>query len=348
MLVESIQAEKNRYLIVAPSWVGDMVMSHTLVQYLKMLDPDCEIDMLAPKWTHPLVSAMPEVNRVIESPFKHGELNLSARRKVSSQLRALDYTHAIVLPNSFKSALIPWLAGIPNRIGWKGEYRYGLLNQVKYLDKKEWPLMIERFMALVKPAGKSLPKIRPQLKISEKLVDKVVAKFSIDLQQGSPVIFAPGAEYGEAKRWPPEYFAELAKMLTQKGLPVWILGSPNDEMLSDKIMQGQNELVRNFIGDTSLNEAIALISLAGFVLSNDSGLMHVAAALDKPMLAIYGSSDTRFTPPLSEKAKVLTLNLKCSPCFERTCPLQHLNCLKDIKPEFVIKELMEWKAQCVF
>lgn len=336
----------NKYLIVGPSWVGDMVMAQTLFTLIRKDEPDAIIDVLAPPWTHPLLHYMNEVSEALVSPFKHGEISLLERFRLGRKLRDKKYSHAIVLPNSFKSALVPWFAKIPKRIGWKGEARYGLLNDIRILDKTKWPLMIQRFMALGIPGTHADQTIVPSLDIPEADKQAAVQKYSIDLSQGQPYVFAPGAEYGPAKRWP--YYGEVARKLSEAGHPVWILGSPKDAELVDTIMANQNERVRNFIGKTSLSDAIALIALAKFVLTNDSGLMHVAAALNKPMLAVYGSSDTRFTPPLSDKSKVITLNLECSPCFKRTCPLGHMDCLNKISPEMVLKEMESWETACAY
>lgn len=321
-------------------------MAHTLFQAILAKEPDAKIDVLAPSWTHPLLDYMSEVRESIVSPFKHGELNLRERHNLGKQLRRKSYTHAVVLPNSFKSALVPWFAKIPERIGWKGESRFGLINNMHKLDKIRYPLMIQRFMALISKSEELLTTIRPKLVIPESESESVIEKFNINLTLGNPYVLSPGAEYGPAKRWP--YYAEVARSLSEAGQPVWILGSPKDEALVEAIMRDQNSRVINFVGKTSLNDAINLIALARFVLTNDSGLMHVAAALDKPMLAIYGSSDTRFTPPLSERAKVLTLNLACSPCFERSCPLEHMNCLKELSGNQVLDEIKGWEAKCTY
>ena len=339
---------QKRYLIVGPAWIGDMVMAHSLVQCLAKKTR--HIDMCAPAWTLAIARAMPEIQETILSPFKRGELNLSQRQQFAKALQAKHYTNAIVLPNSFKSALIPWWAKIPKRTGWQGECRWGILNDWRRLNQKKYPLMVERFIALADSAD-TFPqeKIYPKLSIPETSVVAVIRKFNLDLDDAHkkrPFILAPGAEYGEAKQWPAIYYAKLAKNLTQKGHSVWFLGSPNEKKLEMVLMQEQSKLCRNFIGKTDLTEAMALLSLARFVVCNDSGLMHISAALTKPLLAIFGSSDQRFTPPLSNKAKILSLHLSCSPCFKRDCPLGHLFCLKKITPERVLHEINQWLIKC--
>jgi heptosyltransferase-2 len=305
---------------------------------LKQRYPDSHIDILAPSWTEALLREMPEVNEVITNPFPHGALRLGERYRLGKQLRATGYDKAIVLPNSFKSALVPFFANIPVRIGFIGEMRYGLLNDARKLDKAALPLMVERFALLAESPQDALirPVPQPRLQVSDEQRQRVLGKFGLDLSQ--PVaIFCPGAEYGPAKRWPYPYFAELAQNLKSRGYTVWLVGSPKDQEIGEKIVALGNPTSRNLCGETNLSEAIALLSCASLVVSNDSGLMHIAAALDRPMLALYGSSSPGFTPPLSDKAQIVKLDIACSPCFKRECPLGHFNCMKQLTPQFVAK-----------
>jgi heptosyltransferase-2 len=281
---------------------------------------------------------MPEVAQTLELPFGHGELKLAERRRFAKTLPA--YDRAIVLPNTFKSALIPWHAGIGLRTGYRGEMRYGLLNDVRRLDATAFPLMVERFAALAAPAGESLvrPVPEPRLALDASARAATLAKFGLsDLR---PIAaFAPGAEYGPAKRWPPEHFATLAAELGLRGHQVWLFGSAKDAPITEFVQKITGNTCVDLAGRTSLDEAIDLLSLASIVVSNDSGLMHIAAALDRPMVALFGSSSPRFTPPLSARARVVSLNLSCSPCFQRVCPLGHTNCLVQLDPERVLAEL---------
>ncbi|WP_454256321.1 lipopolysaccharide heptosyltransferase II [Pseudomonas sp. Marseille-Q8238] len=340
-----------RILIVGPSWVGDMVMAQTLFVCLKQRHPDCEIDVLAPEWSRPILERMPEVRAALSFPLGHGVLDLASRRRIGKSL-AGRYDQAILLPNSLKSALVPFFAGIPIRTGWKGEMRYGLLNDLRKLDKARYPLMIERFMALAYAPGAPLPQPypRPRLQIDEDSRERALAKFGLTLDR--PVLaLCPGAEFGEAKRWPAEHYAKVAELKIRDGWQVWLFGSKNDhpggETIRERLIPGLREEVTNLAGQTSLAEAIDLMSAAGAVVSNDSGLMHVAAALNRPLVAIYGSTSPQFTPPLAEQVEIVRLGIECSPCFERTCRFGHYNCLRELKPRPVVEALARLSADPV-
>ncbi|MCF7201093.1 lipopolysaccharide heptosyltransferase II [Pseudomonas oligotrophica] len=330
-------------LIVGPSWVGDMVMAQTLFICLKRQHPQCNIDVLAPEWSRPILERMPEVRQALSFPVGHGVLDLATRRRVAQGLRG-QYQQAILLPNSLKSALVPFFAGIPRRTGWKGEMRYGLLNDLRKLDKARYPLMIERFMALAFEPGASLPQPypHPQLRIEASSRDQALARFGLALDR--PVLaLCPGAEFGESKRWPAAHFAAVAERKIREGWQVWLFGSKNDHPVGEEILQrlipGLREEASNLAGETSLAEAIDLLSCADAVVSNDSGLMHVSAALQRPLVAVYGSTSPAFTPPLSERVEVVRLGLECSPCFDRTCRFGHNNCMRELMPEQVVEAL---------
>lgn len=312
-----------------------MLMQPMLMR-LKQRHRNCQIDVLAPSWTAALLHAFPEVHAVVINPFPHGALNLKGRYKLGVTLRAAQYDQAIVLPNSFKSALVPFFARIPLRIGFTGEIRYGLLNDARKLDKKVLPLMVERFAQLAEAHDGKIPRplANPALTISDEQRAATLQKLGLTLDQ--PVaIFCPGAEYGPAKRWPVEYFAETAQSLTQSGYTIWLIGSAKDREVAEKIVALGNQTIHNLCGNTDLIDAIALLSCAQLVISNDSGLMHLAAALNRPMIAIFGSSSPQFTPPLSAQAMVVRLDIACSPCFKRVCPLGHFNCMNQLTPDIV-------------
>lgn len=323
-----------------------MLMQPMLLR-LKQRFPDSRIDVLAPPWTVSLLDQIPEVDAVIVNPFPHGALHLLARYRLGKQLQGSHYDAAYVLPNSLKSALVPFFANIPQRTGFIGEMRYGLLNDARKLDKVKLPLMVERFAQLAEATSDEIHTIpHPHLSVTDEARQQVLHKLELTLDQ--PVaIFCPGAEYGPAKRWPVQYYAELAQKLRAQGYAVWLIGSPKDREVAEKIVSLGNQAVRNLCGTTNLSDAIALLSCASLVVSNDSGLMHIAAALDRPMLAIFGSSSPQFTPPLSDKAQVLKLDLPCSPCFKRECPLGHFNCMMQLTPSEVGKHvttILEKKA----
>lgn len=330
-----------KILVVGPSWVGDTVLAQPLFMRLHERHADLQLDVLAPSWTLPVLERMPEVSNAILGAFAHGELKLGERWRLSRQLKTHRYDQAIVLPNSFKSAVIPRLAGIGLRTGFVGKARQILLNDARRLDQKALPLMVERFAHLADARGSPLrrPLPRPALRVS--LEQRAALLGRLQLHPEPPVVcLCPGAEYGVAKRWPPEHFAELARRLEERDHQVWLIGSPKDRAIAESIARASGGRCRNLCGETGLAEAVDLLSLARAVVSNDSGLMHVAAALDRPLLALYGSSSPAFTPPLSPRAQVLKLDLPCSPCFQRECPLGHFRCMRDLAPRMVFEHLI--------
>ncbi|MEN3112232.1 lipopolysaccharide heptosyltransferase II [Uliginosibacterium paludis] len=326
-----------RILIIAPSWIGDTVAAQTLFLRLAQRHPDARIDALAPPWVAAVLHAMPQINgEVLDNPFAHGQLRLKDRWKLARALRQRGYDAAYVLPNSLKSALIPFLAGIPQRIGFTGESRYGLINVRHALNTSDTPLQVERYAVLAEKPGTPLPRPYPlpALSVDRDACDRTLAALGLSAAP-APVVFCPGAEFGPAKRWPEKHFAALAGELATQGIPVWLLGSKKDATVGEAIVRLSGGVARNLCGVTNLAQAIQLIAIARHVVTNDSGLMHVAAALGTPLTALFGSSSPGYTPPMSDRAKVLSLNLSCSPCFKRECPLGHLNCLNHISPEQV-------------
>lgn len=337
-----------KVLIVGPAWVGDMVMAQSLFKLLKQRNPTVQIDVLAPQWSLPLLARMLEVRDGIVMPLTHGQLKLCQRIKQGKELRAKSYDQAIVLPNSFKAAIVPYFANIPVRTGWSREARFLLLNDVRRLNKKRYPLMIERFMALGLPKDAALPAEYPipELIISQESAATSLAKHCLTLTR--PILaLCPGAEFGPAKRWPEEHYAAIANEKIATGYDVWLLGSPKDQTVSAKIMALTQNRCIDLTGKTSLAEAVDLLSLATVVVSNDSGLMHIAAALRKPLVVVYGPTSASFTPPLNSEAKTLSLSLTCQPCFQRECPLKHQRCMRDLLPEQVLQAITKVTTPCV-
>ncbi len=326
-----------RILVVGPSWVGDMVMAQSLFITLKDALPDCQIDVLAPAWSLALLERMPQVAKAIAMPLGHGQFGLPDRIKLGKKLRSEGYDQAIVLPNSWKSALIPYFADIPVRTGYIGECRWGLLNDARKLDKSLLTMTVQRFVALGLPGIVPLPPEYPLpgLVINRHQQQAVIGKFKLTPSE-KILALCPGAEYGEAKRWPASHYAQVARDKIADGWQVWLFGSDKDKATAEQINNQVSGQCLDFTGRTSLAEAVDLLSLVNAVVTNDSGLMHVAAALDKKIIALYGSSDPGFTPPLNAKAHVISLHLDCSPCFKRECPLGHTRCLTEIKPEQVL------------
>ena len=324
-------------LVIAPQWIGDAVMTEPLLRRLHARGERLTVGALP--WVAPVYRAMPQVAEVIEFPFAHGGLQFKARRSIAKRIEG-QFDKAYVLPNSLKSALLPFLASIPERIGYLGEARVGLLTH-RLKNPKNKPPMVAFYSALSGETG--LEGDRPQLRIDA--ADIASTLNALGLRQGGYVVFAPGAEFGPAKRWPATHFSELAARLD---LPVVLLGSGKEAALCDEIAAPVNAAQAgkclNLAGKTALPQALALIAASASTVSNDSGLMHVASALGVPQVAIFGSSSPLHTPPLSDKASVLWLKtdpayqppLDCAPCFERECPLGHTRCLNDIGAERVL------------
>jgi heptosyltransferase-2 len=336
----------HRILIIAPNWIGDAVMSQPLLASIKADHPLVQIDVLASKWVASIYRACPQVNQVIEANLEHRQLQWKMRKELAKQIQAKQYEASFVLPNSFKSALIPWLAHIPFRIGYRGEMRFGLINcSLNNPSKVNRPPMAQHYLALSSLLEPKTPLLNlnlanPSLQVTDTAKQSVTLKLGkLGIDQQAIYVLCPGAEYGPSKRWPTEHFETLAKtlMASEANSHIILLGSKGDHALAQNIntQSKDHPHLHNWCGETSLDEAIALISMSKAMVSNDSGLMHIGAALHIPQVAIFGSSDPLHTPPLSDKAKVVWLHLPCSPCHKRDCPLGHLKCLKDILPENV-------------
>jgi heptosyltransferase-2 len=334
-----VNKHQERILVVGPAWVGDMVMAQSLFITLKQAFPAVIIDVLAPAWSLPLLSRIPQINEAIALPIRHGQMALTTRFRLGRQLRHKGYTRAIVIPRSFKAALVPFFAGIPVRTGYRGEMRYGVINDMRVLDKEVLTQTVQRQVALGLPATASQPPgiPYPELQIDEHHQRQLLAEFGLNLDK--PIIgLMPGAEYGPAKQWPIAYYQELAGKLIAAGYQVWVFGSEKECASGEQIGQAGKGII-NLCGKTHLVDVIDLIALCDSVVSNDSGLMHIACAMDTKVIAIYGSSDPAYTPPLSNQAQVIYLGLECSPCFKRECPYGHYRCLKEIKANKIAKLL---------
>ncbi len=335
------EVNAERILIVGPAWVGDMVMAQSLFLTLKQHNPAVGIDVLAPQWSLPLLSRMPEVNEAISLPLRHGELALLKRYRIGRRLRAKRYRRAIVIPRSFKAALVPFFAAIPQRTGYRGEMRYGVINDMRSLDKQVLTQTVQRQVALGLPAEAVQPPAvpYPRLVIDNDNQSRLLEK--LGLHTGKPVIgMMPGAEYGSAKQWPVPYYRDLAARLVALGFQVWVFGSENDAQ-AGSVIAADNTGIANLCGRTLLPDVVDLIALCDSVVTNDSGLMHVACASGTKVVAIYGSSSPGYTPPLSADAAVVYRGMECSPCFKRECPLGHTDCLYKISVEDVLGYLID-------
>jgi heptosyltransferase-2 len=327
-------------LIVGPSWVGDMVMAQSLFKLLKVRSPETPLDVLAPAWSLPIIARMPEVRKGIVLPAGHGEFALRKRWDLARSLKSEGYRQAIVLPRSLKAALIPWFAAIPTRTGFRGEMRFHLINDMRVFDRHELDQTVKRFLALGLRPGEVLPRPPgPQLVVSREHQRAVIDR--LGLTSDRPVVaMMPGAEYGPAKCWPLEYFAQLAEMLSHDGYAVWVLGSGKDAPSGEAIAERGHAV--NLCGRTELQDVIDLLGCCEQAVSNDSGLMHVAAAVGIRVVALYGSTSPRFTPPLTPNAAIHYLGVECSPCFQRTCPLGHFRCMREIPPAAVLDSIREF------
>lgn len=339
-----------KILVIGPSWVGDMMMSQSLYRTLKDLHPNAEIDVMAPAWCRPLLAKMPEVHQALAMPLGHGALALGERRRLGLALRENRYDRAYILPNSFKSALVPFFANIPRRTGWRGEMRYGLLNDIRVLNKSAFPLMVQRYVALAYE-GKNIrsaddlpqPLLWPQLSVNDEDIAESTSAFNISDHR--PIIgFCPGAEFGPAKRWPHYHYAALAEQLiTQKGYQILLFGSDKDHQAGEDIRallsDDAREYCLNLAGKTSLEQAVNVIAACDAIVTNDSGLMHVAAALNRPLVALYGPSSPDFTPPLSNKAEMIRLITGYHKIRKGDSDGGYHQSLIDIQPERVLSSL---------
>lgn len=325
----------RRILVVGPSWVGDMVMAQPLIHQLSG-GGQARVDMLVPAWVMGLASRMPGVTDAMASPFGHGELALGRRWRLGRDVSRRSYDQAVVLPNSLKSALVPWFAGIGRRTGFRGEMRWGVLNDIRALDRASVPRLVDRFLLLADSAP-SFPPL-PQLRTDETRQRHLLERLGLDVSR--PVAgLCPGAEFGPAKRWPTRHFAALAARLIERGMTIWLLGSSRDAGIAAGIEAQCPNAVVNLCGRTTLEDAVDLLAACSVVVSNDSGLMHVAAAVGRPVIALFGSSSPEYTPPLSATARIVRNPVPCSPCFKRECPLRHFDCLDGLMPATVLAQV---------
>ena len=333
---------KARTLVISPNWIGDAVMAQPLLRLLKQAHPDRAIDVLAPPHVVPVWRRIREADEILVTPFRHRALQLGERWRCARMLAARGYADAYVLPNTLKYALIPWLAGVPRRVGYKGEMRYGMIN-VMHHDDHPPRSMVPFYAALARAPGPAGRAVRPSLAVGGDEMAQVGQRLGVD--RARPLVaFAPGAEFGSAKRWPPAYYGALAASVAAAvpGVQVVLLGSPNDRDTCEQVQRHAGAAassVLNLAGQTSLDDAIVLLATARAVVSNDSGLMHIASALNRPVVALYGSTDPDYAPPLSDVARAVSLRLACSPCRKRECPLGHHDCMNRMSVDSVWSEL---------
>lgn len=345
----------SKILIIAPSWLGDIIMSQSLLKVLKQQHPEAQLCVYAPAYAHSILERMDEIDEILTNPFAHKEFNLAKRYSEGRRLQAMDFTQAYILPNSFKSALMPFFAHIKERIGFKGESRYIVLNRMRS-DKKAFTRMVERYVALAyiddpKVIGSNTLPTFPYPKLQ---VNDLNPEECLDLGLSVPnssnsrpwIALGCGANYGPSKLWPVEYFATVSAHFIAEGFAILAIGSAKDKDTIAKIAASLKEQEPNALeyfhdlaGKTNLTTALDLVGHCHAAVCNDSGLMHTVAAADVPQVCIFGSTSTQYTPPLSEKAICIESTQPCHPCFARICKYGTYQCQKELIPEQVISKL---------
>ena len=330
---------KDKFLIIAPSWIGDLIIAQSLLKYLKEEYLNCQIDMVVRPELTELAKMMPEVKDVYPLDIRHKELGLIKRYVLAKKIKKHLYSTSIILPNSFKSAIIPWLANIPHRIGYNRELRLFLLNK-KYSLIKHKDSMVNRYLKLAD--GSYSDRIRPSLLINRDLSELIGRKYLINNSKKN-IVLCPEAEYGSAKRWPADKWIQLTNFYKEKNYNVYFLGK-NKSLETEYQSILKKDSAISLLGKTNLEEAAYLLSLADLVITNDSGLMHIAASVDTNLISIFGSSSPFYTPPLMKNqfGEVIYKALTCSPCFKKECPLKHLNCLNDISAEEILDKSIKY------
>jgi heptosyltransferase-2 len=341
---------RQKHLIIAPNWIGDAIFSHGLVKVIKLHQPDAQIDVLVSEKLSFVYKMMPEITQVHILNSTQGKFDFWLRFKMARKLSKKSYTHAYVINNAWKHALIPFLARIPNRIGWVGEFRFILINKWRFLNKKLLPDMLSKISSLGLPRNKQsyvheirdsiYPRLIPNKKNQFQYITKHGLNFSLDQKQ-KIVAISPGSDNGTAKRWPAIKYAFLIQKLIKMNFHIWIFGSPKEIHLAEYIVEhcGRSNQVTNLCGKTKLNEALELLALCDIAVCNDSGLLHASAALNLPVIGIYGPTSEKFAPPLTENKAVLYENLKCRPCKSHECPLGHHACMESIEVDRVLSKV---------
>lgn len=299
-----------------------------------------QIDVVAPPWSSSVATRMPEVHQIHDLAIPHGVLGLGARRRLALELREQRYDCAIVIPATLKSALIPLWARIPRRTGFRGEHRYGLINDMRPLDKDVLRSTAERYCALGVAQDAPMPPAvpSPRLTIDETNRQRLLKELSLDTSR--PVVaLCPGAAFGASKRWPIEHYAVAARTLTDAGYAVWVLGSRAERPLGASIVEAAPAVI-DLCGKSQLVDAVDLLSIANVTVTNDSGLLHIGAAVGSTIVALYGSTPPWFAPPLTIRQKTHYLDLECSPCFKRECPLGHHDCMRNLAPSEVAADVI--------
>jgi len=330
-------------LIIPYMWIGDFVRCHTVVRLLRQRSPTAAIDVLTNSMVAPLLDYMPGVRKGIVADLPRNRLALNQHRALAGRLRAESYGHALVMPRTWKAAVAPFLAGIPRRTGFVGEGRFGLINDLRF-GERGLPRMADRCAVLALAKDERAPPAWPLPEL------KVPAAECANWRQrlghaagGRPVIaLAPGA-VGPSKRWPGASYAELSRRLRADGHWVWVIGGPNEKDLAAEIADGAQ--IRDLTGP-DLRNAILALAAADLAVSNDSGLLHVAAALGTPAIGIFGPTSAWHWAPLNPIAAVVETidELACRPCHKPVCRLGHHRCMREISVDRVAMAVRQTMA----
>ena len=324
----------QKLLIIPQNWLGDIVMSQTLLKKIKSNNPKTSIDILVNSSLKNLVERMPEINKVIILDCNHRELGLFKRLRLAKEIKKSSYDRSIVLSRSLKSSLIPYFAKIPIRTGELGELRYLLINDLKEFSKESRRKTASRYISMYSDNNEELSEnYYPSLDSNSENIKNLSEKYDLKKDE-KVIIFAPGAAFGPSKMWPVNKFRELGKKLNND-FKILILGSNNEKSIGNDIVTNKNMV--NLCGKTSIADAVDLMHISKFCVSNDSGLMHLAAATNTKSISIYGSTSPDFTPPLTKNKDIHYKGMSCSPCFEKKCKYGHYNCLVDIHSDDVFK-----------
>ncbi len=332
----------SRALVIAPDTIGDAVMAQPLLALLRQQNARMRIDVLCDEAVAPVFRCMDEVGDVLVGPASERRALWTTRWRLGRALHARRYQRAYVLPETRLAALVPWFAGIGERIGYRGKSRALLLNRIQEPACATAPQAAERYAGLAFEARAPRPGIVLEPRLSHRVQRErmVRAKFDVG-RDAPPIVLCPATGGGESHRWPARHFASLIAMLAAETpeADVLLLGPRAERRAATEIAALSGQAARNLCGETSLDEAIALIAQAAGVVTVDNGLMHVAAAYARPQVALFGPSDPRRAQPRSPRAQVEWLHLPCSPCSERSCPLGHQACLQRIAPSQVFESL---------
>jgi len=328
-------ADISPILLVPYMWIGDFVRCHTVVSVLRQRFPGRPVDMLATTLCAPLADYMPGVRKAIVADLPRSRLALAQQFALAERFKREGYGMALVMPRTWKSALAPFFAGIRQRVGFAGEVRIGLLNDLRFGERK-LPRMVDRCAMLALPRGSPQPPTwpAPELKVPPAEIAAWRSRRGL-AADGRPVVaLAPGA-VGPSKRWTTEGYAALTRRLIADGCAVWVLGGPNEKELATAIIGDCG--ARDLTG-TDLRDAVLALAAAAVAVSNDSGLLHVAAAAGTPSIGIFGPTSPWHWAPLNPLAAVIETQseLSCRPCHKPVCRLVHHRCMHDIAPETVL------------